>query len=105
MSLPLILLARYFAQMNIMNLALLLHFAERHPESRNALFSWLRLVRSERWHNPHDAIALHSNVRNLGSNRLTFNIRGNPTPGDNTVIGSSPNMQLELDMMWHLRGC
>ena len=77
MSLPLILLARYFAQMNIMNLALLLHFAERHPESRNALFSWLRLVRSERWHNPHDAIALHSNVRNLGSNRLTFNIRGN----------------------------
>ena len=25
-------------------------------------------------------------------------IESNPTPGDNTIIGSSPNMHLELDM-------
>ena len=63
--------------MNIMNLEPLLRFTQQHPDSKNALSSWLMRVRAERWRNPHDVVALHSNVRVLGSNRLTFNVRGN----------------------------
>ena len=63
--------------MRVNNTKLLLRFARQHPDARDALSSWVSNVRSARWRTPHDAIALHSGTRNIGRNRLVFNIKGN----------------------------
>ena len=52
-------------------------FMRRNPSSAEALARWAEMVIETEWHNPHDALALHSNARTIGRNRLIFNIRGN----------------------------
>ena len=52
-------------------------FMRRNPSSAEALARWAEMVNETEWHNPHDALALHSNARTIGRNRLIFNIRGN----------------------------
>ena len=52
-------------------------FMRRNPSSAEALARWAEMVNETEWHNPHDALALHSNARPIGRNRLIFNIRGN----------------------------
>ena len=52
-------------------------FMRRNPSAAAALARWAEMVNETEWHDPHDAIGLHSNARQIGRNRLIFNIRGN----------------------------
>lgn len=52
-------------------------FAERHPDSQQAILSWIDEVKKASWLTPADIKAQYRSASILKSRRVVFNIKGN----------------------------
>ena len=53
------------------------HFYEKHPDSKDALNNWYRLVTCSDWNSYHAMKKVFNSVDAVGNDRFVFNIRGN----------------------------
>ena len=63
--------------MRIISVKALRDFWARHPDSEQALLSWIRHVEKEEWDTPANVREIYPTASFVSGNRVVFNLRGN----------------------------
>jgi mRNA interferase HigB len=63
--------------MVIISYGTLKSFYNEHPDSKDALNNWYRLVSEADWSNYHEMKEMFNSVDAVGNDRFVFNLRGN----------------------------
>ena len=72
-------------------------FKRLHPDSWEALKSWLQEVEKAEWKNFHEVRHKYGSASNLGKNIVIFNIRGN-----RYRLGTKINYQHQIVLIKHI---
>lgn len=62
---------------NIIGIKNLIHFSERHPDSKASLETWIAIVKNANWQKSLDVVKDIPDADPVKNNRVVFNIAGN----------------------------